>query len=38
VNSIWFHQRWSTTWEHVIDGIVYSLLVAAIFGALWPEP
>lgn len=35
-NSIWFGKPWSVTWKEVIDGIVYGLLSAGVFGWLWP--
>ncbi len=36
LNSIWFHMSWSNTWKHAIDGIIYGLLTAGVFGWLWP--
>jgi hypothetical protein len=36
VNAIWFHHTWSSTLKHMIDGLVYALLMAGIFGWLWP--
>lgn len=35
--SIWFGKPWSTTFKNTIDGLVYALLTAGIFGWLWPE-
>jgi hypothetical protein len=35
--SIWRGQKWSTSIKHVIDGWVYSLLVAGTFSWLWPS-
>lgn len=35
--SIWRGQKWSTTVKHVIDGWIYSLLVAGTFSWLWPN-
>jgi len=35
--SIWKGQKWSTSIKHVIDGWVYSLLVAGTFSWLWPN-
>lgn len=32
--SIWFFQSWSTTWKYVLDGLVYALLTAGVFGWL----
>jgi hypothetical protein len=37
VLSIWFHQRWSVTLKHVLDAVVYSLLLAGVFAWLWPS-
>jgi hypothetical protein len=34
-NGIWAGQPWSLTVKHVIDGLVYSVLVGAVFGWLW---
>ena len=36
VESIWKAQSWGTTFRHVFDGLVYSLLTAGVFGWLWP--
>ena len=36
VDSIWKAQSWGTTFRHVFDGLVYSLLTAGVFGWLWP--
>ncbi|HEV8612441.1 MAG TPA: hypothetical protein VGQ73_02955 [Gemmatimonadales bacterium] len=35
--SIWYHRAWSTTIKATIDGLIYALLTAAIFGWLWPH-
>lgn len=35
--SIWYHRPWGTTVRHTIDGIVYCLLTAGVFGWLWPR-
>jgi hypothetical protein len=35
-DSIWFRRKWSTTIKNTIDGLIYALLTAAIFGWLWP--
>ena len=37
VSSIWKAQKWSTTFKHLIDGMIYALLTAGVFGWLWPE-
>ena len=34
--AIWFGQSWSRTIKDVIDGLVYALLTAGVFGWLWP--
>ena len=36
LNSIWFHMSWSLTIKHAIDGLVYGMLTAGVFGWLWP--
>lgn len=35
-DSIWFGRPWSTTVKILIDGLVYALLTAGVFGWLWP--
>ena len=35
--SIWFRQSWRTTANYFIDGLIYSLLTAGVFGWLWPH-
>ncbi len=37
VESIWKGRKWSTTIKFVIDGLVYALLTAGVFGWLWPR-
>jgi hypothetical protein len=34
--SIWWQRRWSTTIKYMIDGLIYALLAAGVFGWLWP--
>jgi hypothetical protein len=34
--SIWYHRKWSTTIKSTIDGLIYGLLTAGVFGWLWP--
>ncbi|MCL4812513.1 MAG: hypothetical protein KJ061_08515 [Vicinamibacteraceae bacterium] len=34
--SIWYKRRWMTTIKSMIDGLVYGLLTAGVFGWLWP--
>lgn len=36
-NGIWKGQLWSVTIKEVIDGLIYSLLMAATFAWLWPH-
>jgi hypothetical protein len=36
-DSIWYKKKWSTTIKNTIDGLVYALLTAGIFGWLWPK-
>lgn len=35
-NSIWYRRAWSTTIKSTIDGLVYALFTAGVFGWLWP--
>jgi hypothetical protein len=35
--SIWYRQKWRTTVNHFIDGLICSLLTAGVFGWLWPR-
>lgn len=35
--SIWYGRKWSTTIRSTIDGFVYALLTAGVFGWLWPR-
>jgi len=35
--SIWYHRDWAATIRSTIDGLVYALLTAGIFGWLWPH-
>ncbi len=34
--SIWFGHSWGRTIKDIVDGVVYGLLTAGIFGWLWP--
>ncbi|MEJ2334152.1 MAG: hypothetical protein P8Y26_00805 [Gemmatimonadales bacterium] len=34
--SIWYKRAWSSTIKSVVDGLVYGLLTAGVFGWLWP--
>ena len=35
--SIWYRRAWSTTLKATVDGLIYALLTAGIFGWLWPR-
>ena len=35
--SIWYHRSWAATLRSVFDGLVYALVTAGVFGALWPS-
>lgn len=37
-NTIWFNQPKRPFFNDLIDGIVYGLLTAGVFGWLWPKP
>lgn len=34
--SIWFGHSWGRTVKDIVDGLIYGLLTAGIFGWLWP--
>lgn len=34
--SIWYRRAWSLTVKATIDGLIYALLTAGVFGWLWP--
>jgi hypothetical protein len=36
-NGIWKGEKWSVVFKEVIDGLVYALLTAGVFGWLWPR-
>lgn len=36
-NSIWYNRAWMTTIKYTVDGLVYGLLTAGVFGWLWPR-
>jgi hypothetical protein len=36
-NGIWKGQPWSNTTKEVVDGLIYALLTAGVFGWLWPR-
>ena len=35
--SIWYRRSWGTTLRSTIDGLIYALLTAGVFGWLWPR-
>lgn len=35
-NSVWRGMPWSMTLKDMFDGLVYALITAGVFGALWP--
>jgi len=35
--SIWYHRSWGTTIRSTVDGLIYALLTAGVFGWLWPH-
>lgn len=35
--SIWYGRSWMTTIKDTIDGLIYALLTAGVFGWLWPR-
>ncbi|HLB55154.1 MAG TPA: hypothetical protein VJK71_08600 [Gemmatimonadales bacterium] len=36
-NSIWYKRAWGTTIRATIDGFIYALATAGVFGWLWPS-
>jgi len=34
--SIWYHRAWSITIKSTVDGLIYAIFTAVIFGWLWP--
>ena len=35
--SIWYQRSWSLTFKATVDGLIYALLTAGVFGWLWPR-
>ncbi len=35
--TIWYRRSWVTTLKSTIDGLIYGLLTAGVFGWLWPR-
>ena len=36
-DSIWYGRSWSVTFRATVDGLLYALLTAGVFGWLWPR-
>ncbi len=36
-DSIWYRRAWLTTIKNNVDGLIYGLLTAGVFGWLWPR-
>ena len=36
-DAIWYGKPWKVTFKEMIDGLIYGLLVGAVFGWLWPR-
>jgi hypothetical protein len=35
--AIWMGKPWSVAWKEVLDGLLYGLVTAGVFGWLWPR-
>jgi hypothetical protein len=35
--SIWYRRSWTMTLKSAVDGVIYGLLTAGVFGWLWPR-
>jgi len=35
--SIWYARSWKTSFKITVDGLIYGLLTAGVFGWLWPQ-
>jgi hypothetical protein len=35
--SIWYRRAWTTTIKATVDGLIYAMLTAGVFGWLWPR-
>ena len=35
--ATWYRRAWNTTIKATIDGAIYALLTAGVFGWLWPR-
>lgn len=36
-SSIWYSRKWSTTLKSMLDGLLYAMFTAGVFGWLWPR-
>ncbi len=36
-NSIWYRRSWWVTFKVTVDGLIYGLITAGMFGWLWPK-
>ncbi|HET6347892.1 MAG TPA: hypothetical protein VFH88_02300 [Candidatus Krumholzibacteria bacterium] len=36
-DSIWYRRKWSTTVKFSVDGLIFALFTAGIFGSMWPK-
>lgn len=34
--SIWYKKSWASTFKSMLDGLIYALFTAGVFGWLWP--
>jgi hypothetical protein len=35
--SLWMGKPWGSTFRDMLDGLIYGLLMAGVFGWLWPR-
>lgn len=35
-DPVWKGERWQTAFKHILDGLLYGLVTAGVFGWLWP--
>jgi hypothetical protein len=35
--AIWMGKPWSVAWKEILDGLLYGLVTAGVFGWLWPR-
>jgi hypothetical protein len=35
--SIWYRRAWGSTVKATVDGLIYAVVTAAVFGWLWPR-